>query len=76
MNRFSTDLAGLEVSQHKGNIGRRDPANATRLAQAEWPDPSEDQTVIQAIDEDEEADSDEEQEDDRQEADSSATNVR
>ena len=51
--------------------GNLEPIEAT-----EWPDPGEDQTVVQAMDEDEEADSDEEQEDDREEADSSATSAR
>jgi segregation and condensation protein B len=63
------DIPDIEAAlSAEGNL---EPIEAT-----EWPDPGEDQTVIRAMDEDEEADSDEEQEDDREEADSSATNVR
>ena len=67
------DIPDIEAAlSAEGNL---EPIEAT-----EWPDPGEDQTVIQAIDEDEnedeEPDSDEEQEDDRQETDSSATNAR
>jgi len=63
------DIPDIEAAlSAEGNL---EPIEAT-----EWPDPGEDQTVIRAMDEDEEADSDEEQEDDREEADSSATNAR
>ncbi|RLA34466.1 MAG: SMC-Scp complex subunit ScpB [Gammaproteobacteria bacterium] len=67
------DIPDIEAAlSAEGNL---EPIEAT-----EWPEPGEDQTVIQAIDEDEnedeEPDSDEEQEDDRQETDSSATNAR
>ena len=63
------DIPDIEAAlSAEGNL---EPIEAT-----EWPDPGEDQTVVQAMDEDEEADSDEEQEDDREEADSSATNAR
>ncbi|RLA28801.1 MAG: SMC-Scp complex subunit ScpB [Gammaproteobacteria bacterium] len=67
------DIPDIEAAlSAEGNL---EPIEAT-----EWPEPGEDQTVIQAIDEDEiedeEPDSDGEQEDDRQETDSSATNAR
>ncbi len=63
------DIPDIEAAlSAEGNL---EPIDAT-----EWPDPVENQTVIQAIDEDEGPGSDEEQEDDRQETDSSATNVR
>jgi segregation and condensation protein B len=65
------DIPDIEAAlSAEGNL---EPIEAT-----EWPEPGENQTVIQAIDEDEDEEpgSDEEQEDDRQETDSSATNVR
>ena len=63
------DIPGIEAAlSAEGNL---EPIEAT-----EWPDPSEDQTIIQAMDEDEEPDSDEEQADERAEAESSVTNVR
>jgi len=59
------DIPDIEAAlSAEGNL---EPIEAT-----EWPDPGEDQTIVQAVD----VGSDEEQDDERDEAESSVTNVR